>query len=407
VALLLVASVPSLATTGTTLPPPWPFTVDFGSYLLHVHPEVNYALHPDWLVVWERDRLGRGRMRGTFGSSATDELLVDVHWSLNPELHRDLRLRQDIVWQERRHLPLDRLDIWLGLEQRVWRRLAVVAQATPAERKDTIDLRVGGLWTSPDRTRYVQLIYVLEDLIHDEKDRRNGETETSPLGVSWLVRLEHGPWTFYSEGQWVRRYARRYPDVLRSPDLAAQERASNDLTVRLRWRPQPRAALEAAWFQAEDAELQEFRDGVDWPRLSNYSYDYAGWYRLWSLRGLYPVAERWRLRGELHRLDRRATATGWQAFVYHRDEVMPALFAEWTWSRRRTVELGYLGTFYHWRRTDEDRRREGEDRRGFADKVELALILGLRGEAAIKLSLSHEVSLERFGGGSVRLLTGF
>jgi len=35
------------------------------------------------------------------------------------------------------------------------------------------------------------------------------------------------------------------------------------------------------------------------------------------------------------------------------------------------------------------------------------MILGLKGDAAIKLSLSHEVSLERFGGGSVRLLTGF
>jgi hypothetical protein len=393
---LLLALVGAAAAGAT--PPPWPFTSDFSSYLLHVHPEVNYALHPEWSAAWERERLRSSSFRGIFGSSATDELLIDAHWALVAELAPGLRLRQDLVWLQRRHLPFDRLDLWLGLEQRLWRGFAVVVQTVPAERKEEIDLRLGGLWASDDRARYVQLLYVLEDLVHDQKDRRRGETTTAPRGVDWLARLEHGPWTLYSQGRWVRGFAREYPDAVRSPDLAAHRRAANEFTARVRWQGRPRTALEASWFQAEDAERKDFRNE---PAGGGYDYDYAGWYRLLSLRGLVPVSDRWRLRAELHRLHRRAAATGWRAFAYRREETMPALFAEWAWGARRTVELGYLGTFYRWRWAD------GDGRRGFADKVELALVLRLAGEAALKLSVSHEVSLERFGGGSLRLLTGF
>ena len=402
---VLGAAAPAAATAAT--PPAWPFTSDFSSYLLHVHPEVNYALHPDWLAAWERNRLGAGAFRGVFGSSATDELLIDAHWTLNPELGGGLRLRHDIAWVQRRHLPFDRLDLWLGLEQRVWRGWAVVVQTVPAERKEEIDLRIGGLWTSADRARYVQVLYRLDDLIYEEKNRRGGVVTTAPRGVDWLLRLERGAWTLASHGHWLRGFARRYPDPARSPQVAAQARTANEATARLRWSGGPRTAVEAAWFQAEDAEAMVWREGATTGDLVDYSYDYAGWYRLLSLRGLLPLDARWRLRGELHSLRRRAAATGWRGFDYHRDEIMPALYGEWSWSPRRTVELGYLGTFYRWRRREAAHAPLVEDRRGYADKVELALILGLQGEAALKLSLSHEVSLERFGGGSLRLLTRF
>lgn len=405
--LLWLLPLAAEAAAAAALPPPWPYTTDFDSYLLHVHPEVNYALPPQWLDVWERERLRAGCLRAVFGSSATDELLIDARWALNHELTCDLRLRQDIVWQERRHLPLDRLDIWLGLEQRVWRRLAVVVQTVLAERKEAIDLRLGWLWTSADRTRYAQLLYVLEDLIHDQKDGRGGVTETSPIGANWLARFERGPWALFTQGNWVRGFARRYPDSGRSPELVAHARMANELSVRLSWRPLADRGVEAAWFQAEDAERMEFREGPFASGMSAFSYHYAGWYRLISLRGMHPLADRWRLRAECHQLHRRAAATGWRAFTYDRDEIMPAVFAEWAWSRRRAVELGYLGTFYRWRHRDHDRRLIPDTRRGFADKVELALILGLAGQAALKLSVSHEVSLERFGGGSVRLLADF
>lgn len=405
--MFIVTLVVAAAAGAETIPPDWPFNSGFSSYLLHVHPEVNYRLSPDWLAVWERERIGDGFFRTAVGSSASDELLLDMHWTLNPELAPRLRLRQDIVWLERRHLPADRLDIWLGLEWRVWRRAALVAQAVLAARKETIDLRLGWLLAGADRAQYVQLLLVLEDWIHDYKDRHQGVTDTLPMGLDWLVRLEHGPWTFFSEGRWVRGFARRYPDPWRSPVLASHRRAANEFVARVRWEPRPRSGFEAAWFQAEQAEARTYRNNPAMGDMTLYDHDYAGWYRLVSLRAFMPVSEHWRLRGELHRLHRRAGAEGWRTFGYRRDETMPALFAEWSWSARRTVELGYMGTFCRWRHQDGARRILPENRRGYADKIELALVLGLTGDAALKLSLSHEVNQMRFGGGSVRLLTGF
>ncbi|HOX25998.1 MAG TPA: hypothetical protein PLL30_09455 [Candidatus Krumholzibacteria bacterium] len=376
--------------------PAWPYEDGFTEDLLHVHPEVNYALHPDWLAAWERDRLGTGAFRGAFGSTATDELLVDAQWALDPELAPGLRFRSDLLWQEQRHLPTERRDLWLGFEQRACRSIGVVVQVAPAEDKETIDLRLGGLWTAADRTSYVQVLYVLEDLVHDEKDERRGETLAAPRGVDWLLRLARGPWSLFSQGHWVRAFARTYPDPVRSPDLAAHDRAANDLAVRARWQPNARAQLELAWRQVEDAEARAYR-GAD----SVHDHDYGGWYRVASARGVMPLGGRWRLRAELHDLRRRATASGWRAFAYRRTEIMPAVRAEWHWGGRHWIEVGYLGTRYRWRYDGED------ERSGFADKVEMAVVCGLRGESVLEVSLSHEVSLDRFGGGSVRMVTRF
>ena len=372
--------------------PDWPYETDFDDRLLHVHPELNYAQHPDWLAAWERGRLAEGQFLGTFGSSATDELLVDARWSLNPELGAGgLRFRNDIVWQEQRHLPTERLDIWLGLEQRVHGPLGVVVQATVAEAKETIDLRAGGLWTSADRTRYVQLLYLAEDVVRDGKDDLAPDTERGSRGAQWLLRLEHGDWSFFSRGRWTSGFARDYPDAAASPELRRHEQTSNSFELRARWRPRPRAQLVLAWQQVEDAE-QTLRRGD----AAAYDFDYAGWYRVLSARGLLPLSPRWRLRGELHRLDRRAAATGWCAFVYHREETLPGLWAEWSFGGAHWLELGYLGTVYRWNYAGETQES------GFADKVELAAVLGFARGSGLKISLSHEVSLERFGGASVR-----
>jgi hypothetical protein len=383
--------------TAGSLPPDWPYDTDFGNALLHLHPELNYSQHPEWLDDWERSRFGDGRFRGAFGSSATDELLIDARWTFNPRLTTTgLRLRQDIVWQQRRHLPHDRLDLWLGFEQRVHGPWGVVAQATPAEDKETIDLRFGGLWASPDRTQYVQLLYLAEDFTADEKDPRQPATRDASRGVAWLVRLERGEWSLFSRGRWTGGYARRYPDAGASPTLRDESRRSDALVVRVRWRPAPRTHLELAWRQAEDAAARRYRGDA-----ARYDHAYAGWYRTMSARGLVPLSPRWRLRAELHGLARRATVSGWRAMVYHRDEVMPGLWAEWSVGTRHWIELGYLGTFHRWRDAG------AAERSGFTDKVELAAVFGLRDGAGVKLSLSHEVSLERFGGASVRVVAGF
>ena len=394
---ILLLILLAMTTAAMAVPPDWPYQTGFGDRLLHVHPELNYTQHPDWLDAWERGRLGAGEFLGNFGSTATDELLIDARWTLNPELtHGGLRFRNDIVWQEQRHLPTERLDIWLGLEQHVWRGFGVMAQVTVAEAKETIDLRVGGLWTSADRSRYVQLLYVAEDIVRDEKDDLEPQTERGAHGIDWLLRLVHGQWSFISEGHWSTGFDRKYPNHDASPELLRHEKVANNLDLRARWQPAPRAQLELSWRQAEDEEIRLYRGSATF-----YDHQYAGWYRVFGARGLLPVADRWRLRGELHRLDRRANADGWSTFVYHRDETLPGIWAEWGFGGTHWLELGYLATFYRW-------HEDGDvENTGYADKLELAVVLGFMNGAGLKVSLSHEVSLDQFGGASVRMFSPF
>jgi hypothetical protein len=58
--LLWLAAGPAAARQGddlAALPPPFPYATDFDDHLLHVHPLVNYAPHPEWEAAWERRRL--------------------------------------------------------------------------------------------------------------------------------------------------------------------------------------------------------------------------------------------------------------------------------------------------------------------------------------------------------------
>jgi hypothetical protein len=378
------------------VPPPYPFDIDFDDPLIHVHPEVNYALHPDWLAAWEEGRLGDGALIGTFGSSATDELLVDARWALNPDLGNGLRLRNDIVWQERRHLPHERQDVWLGLEQRLWRGAGVIVQTVPAEDKEWLDLRLGGVWASADRRRYLQLTYRHDELVFDQKNGRGGRTEQAPAGVDWLARWSVGEWSLFTRGHWLGEAHRTYADPDLSPVIARHQHAANEAVARLRWQPAPRAQLELAWQLVEDAQVRLYR-GQD----SAYDHRFSGRYRTLSARGLVPLDPRWRLRGEVHQVARRVAVSGWRELRHRRDDWLLATFAEWRWNAGSWVELGYIAAFHDY----DDTARGGDA--GYGDKVELGAVVGLKQGSAVKVSLSHQAATGGFGGASVRILTWF
>lgn len=375
--------------------PDWPYERDLRNRLLLLHPLVNYALHPDQRAAWERQRISGSAVLATIGSVHTEELLIDARWALNADLASGLRLRNDLAWQEARHLPFRRRDTWLGLEASVAAGFAGVFQVQPAYDKEDLDLRLGFLWT-PDagRERYAQVLFVREDPVYAEKNPLGGRVEQAADGVDWLLRQASGSWTLTSTGRWRREFRREFPDPAPSPALARQRGRDNALDVRVAWSPGPRALVEAELALHETAAAQVHRDGA-------YSHDYAGWLRHLALRGLLPLDERWRLRAELHHVSQRADATGWRAFGYRRDETMAALFGEWRWNGRHQVEAGYLEAWQEW-------RYEGEPASpGRADKVSVAVRFGLADDAALLMALSHEVDMRRFGGFNVQVYSAF
>lgn len=394
-ALALALMSAAAAAPAAAAEPDWPFERDLRNRLLLLHPLVNYAVHPDQRAAWERQRLAGSALLATIGSVHTEELLIDAQWALNAELAPGLRLRNDILWQQTRHLPFGRRDTWLGLEAAVTAQIAGVFQVQPAYDKEDLDLRLGFLWT-PDagRERYAQVLFVREDPVYAEKNPLGGRVQQAADGIDWLLRQESGRWTLTSTGRWRREFRREFPDPAQSPALARQSGRDNALDVRVAWAPAPRALAEAELALHETAAAQVHRDGV-------YTYGYAGWLRQLSVRGLLPLDRRWRLRVELHHVRQRADATGWRAFGYRRDETMAALFGEWRWNGRHQVEAGYLEAWQEW-------RYEGEPASpGRADKISVAVRFGLADQAALLLALSHEVDMRRFGGFNVQVYSAF
>lgn len=375
--------------------PAWPYERDLRNRLLLLHPLANYSLHPDQRAAWDRERVAGSAMLATIGSVHTEELLIDAQWALNADLAPGLRLRNDIVWFETRHLPFARRDFWLGLEGTATTGLAGVVQVQPAYDKEDLDLRLGILWSAgSDRSRYAQLLFVRESLVYEEKSDLDGTVAQPATGVDWLVRQALGRWTLTSQGRWRQGHVYSFPDSASSPALASESGRDDAMTVRLAYAPTPRAAVEAALSLNETAAAEIHRDGL-------YSHDYAGWLQHVSLCGLLPLDHRWRLRAEVHRASQRTDVTGWRAFHYRREEIMAAAYGEWRWADRHHLEAGYLNTWYDWHYAGEAAEN------GRADKLSLAVQFGFVGEAALRFSLSHEVNLQRFGGFNAQVFAPF
>jgi hypothetical protein len=373
--------------------PEAPEAISFYSPLLFLHPVVNYAIHPDWLDRWERGLLARPEILGNFGSVATDDLMVAVEWALNHELAKGVWFRNDITWLQTRHSNRDVTNIYLGFEVRIWRGFAGVIQCQPAYDKEELDIRLGGMWANASRDRYVQLLYVREDLVYDEKNDKGGRTQKTPHGIAWLARLAGDRWSVFSRGRYSSGFAREFPDPAASPELFYHTQKSNDVTLRLRYAPGSRAGLEASYDCYTFDEEKQFRNTA-------FDFVFGNEIRHGGVRILLPLNKRWRLRGEGHYVRQEAGAAKRSDYIYLRREGMPALFVE-LHGQRYWIEAGYMGTFYKWEKSGEN------DESGYADKVKLGWVYSFKDGAHLQLSVSHEPSLSQFGGGSIQFLTQF
>jgi len=124
------------------------------------------------------------------------------------------------------------------------------------------------------------------------------------------------------------------------------------------------------------------------------------------LRGLGVVAVGgpWGLRPEVHWLRQWASSAGRRDFTHRREDFFPALFVELRTPGKSTWELGYMAAHYGWDYASGAWRDESD---GFTDKIKLGWTYAFRPDARLQLSLSHELDLDRFGGGNVQYQMNF
>ena len=375
----------------------WPFPDEHRSRLLFVHPLVNYAINPVWQREWERHLVNSNGVQTTVGSVATEDLYTDLTLNITEPLGDRFRLLYRMVWRDGPHLDLARQEHWLGFEMGLFGQVAAHLQVHPAPDKNEFDLLTGLMLTDESRERYLRVSLRLDDFMYEQKNDEGGISQEESVAVQWELRHQTGRWELFSTGRYGSGSQREYPDSDLSPAVAGSYRREGASTVRLRFLlGEPDfLGIEASHYRFQAAE--QWRDGAE-------GFDYDNEFVHLRGLGVTGIGGPWGLRPEFHWLRQWASAEGRRDFTHNREDFFPALFVELHAPGKSTWELGYLASHHQW---DYAARDWTDDYHGYTDKIKLGWTYSFLPTARVQFSLSHELDLDRFGGGNVQYQMNF
>lgn len=375
----------------------WPFPDELRSRLVFVHPLVNYAVNPAWQRHWERSLASHNGVQTTVGSVSTDDLFTHLTVNITEPLGGRFRFLYRLVWLDGLHQDLTRQEHWPGFEMGLAGRMSVHLQVHPTADKEEFDLLAGLMITDTSRERYLKVSLRLDDFIYEKKNDLGGVSQEEPVSLQWEGRYQSGRWELFSAGRYGSGSRRSYPDSSLSPVVAATYRRDGAATFRLRrlLKEPDFLGLEASHYRFQASE-----QGRDDAQSFDYSNEYA------HLRGLgmIGIGGPWGLRPEIHWLRQWADAFGRREFTHRREDFFPALFLALHAPGKSTWELGYMGTHHQW---EYSVGSLPDDRQGYTDKIKLGWTYAFLPTARLQFSLSHELDLDRFGGGNVQFQTVF
>ena len=375
----------------------WPFPDELRSRLVFVHPLVNYAINPVWQRDWERHLVSANGVQMTVGSVATEDLYTDLTLNITEPLGGRFRFLYRMVWREGLHIDISRQEHWPGFEMGLFGRVAVQLQVHPTPDKEDFDLMTGLLLTDESRERYLRVSLRLDDFMYEPKNDLGGTSQEEPVAIQWELRYQVGRWELFSTGRYGSGSRRAYPDSALSPALAGSFRRDGAGTIRLRHllNEADFLGVEASHYSFEADEQR--RDGVDGFEYGNEFVHLRG-------LGVLGIGGSWGLRPEINWLRQWASSTGRREFDHRREDFFPALFVELHAPGKSTWELGYMATHHQWEYT-----AGGwvDNRDAYTDKIKFGWTYAFLPTARVQFSVSHELDLDRFGGGNVQFQMNF
>lgn len=373
----------------------WPYDNGDEDPLFHLHRLVNYRPDPAWERAQERARFARSTVVLSSGSVGTDDLLTAMTLHVTEPVGAGFRFLADLEWLDDPSRENPGPDPYLGLERSVVGAWSLQFTVHPPSAKEELDLFVGSLWTRDERHEYIQLGLRFLDLLYGNKNGAQGTAVQDAVGFAWALRLKYDRIELAGEGEYRTPLERTFGDSASSPEVAREFEQRGASSSRLRYLWSERSLVEFELLHREFHREVDDRDPAGSTRIEEEVL-------VPSLRSLVALGERWTGRFELHRLRRGKTADRGAHEQYDRSEWMPAAFATWRASDRQSWELGYMLTSYEWSETVTP-APAASTREGTTDKLSLAWIYAPSPAMSLKLLLSHEPDLAKFGGGNVQL----
>lgn len=372
----------------------WEFEDPYDDEMLYLHALVNYTYDLQWQFDWERRQFVSNAFRIKTGSVTSTELLTDIDLNINQALNDKWRFQGSFRRDGLRQRPAREDRLLVGFERSLFERSAVYLTVNPEFNKEFIDVAAGYTYYDDDRQQYVRVGALFEDLDYETKNDLGGKTEQDPIALQWALRLHLvNDWFVYSEGEVGSGFERLFPDPTASPDVSRHDRQANTAQLRVS-RASDSGTAWSAWVEWYDfTEVMQFRQpGLD--------YDYENVQVDFAVEHLRVLGDRHRLRLLVHYLDQKAESRGFNEHDYNRSDVLGGAFYEYLWPNSGATFAYAFGqpdiVFEAPDPTDSYRRDD------YRDKLIVGWRYNFSEDAQIHVSVSHEVSVNGFGGGAVR-----
>jgi hypothetical protein len=359
--------------------------------MLYLHSFVNYAFDLEWQYQWEQRQFVRNSLRINTGSVASDELLTDIDINISQPLNEKWRFagrftRDGFRWQQLRKEATSQRAIAAGpgaLDSRLIRRLP---DDKPGVQQGIHRYR-GWVYLLHGQPRAVRAHWRAVrglPVEYQNRFRRPAGQRPGLRGVgNWL----------YSDGKVGTGFERTFADATLSPEISRHNRRENTAQLRLTQAAQT-GRTWSAWIRWYDFnELQEFRP-------PGYDYDYSDTVINAAVEHTRLIGERHRLRLLAQFVDQQAESIGFNAHNYDRQDLLAGVFYEYLWPMSG-LTLAYMAgqpDIVYAAPVPGDSYELGN----YRDKVMVGWRYTFSADAQIRLSISHEVAAQGFGGGAIQ-----
>lgn len=372
----------------------WEFEQPYRDQMLYLHALVNYSHDLQWQFDWQRRQLADNSLRVNTGSVTSDNLLTDIDLNLNEALNDKWRFQGSFRRDGLRQRPSRKEQLLLGFERSVFKSSAVYVTVNPEFDKEFIDVAAGYTLYRDERQQYVRVGVLLEDMNYATKNDLGGKSEQDTVALQWAVRLGlPNDWFLYSEGEVGDGFERVFPDAIASPEVSRHEQRVNKAQLRMS-RSGEEGTVWSAW-----VDWQTFDDARQF-RQPGFDYDYNNTQLDFAIEHARVFHDRHRLRLLLHYVELKAESRGFNEHDYDRKDVLGGAFYEFLWPNSgATFAYAFGQPDIAYRAPDPTDNYKLDD---YRDKIVVGWRYKFSDNAQIDLSVSHEVSVQGFGGGAVR-----
>ncbi len=370
----------------------WQYTDNYFAKRFYLHSLVNYDFALHWYDVMERNQYTSNQFMLNVGSVSLNKLDTLVRFSLNKELNRKIWFRAFYHKIQKHDLLSDENEVMMSFDLRLNKSLYIFLTGNADYDKSKVNAQLGIMYSHPTKAeKYLRLAIELSEFVYDFKNELEGNTIDKPYRLLWLARFGNEKHWFYSEGNLMRAFLRRYPesDVY---TLRSQKFRNSFADLKYYRQFGDLLLLQAAF---------GWRDYLDKQKHSDFSFQYKRRLFKLELRVEYEL-ESYLLRPEIRYLRHYSAAEGLRDYTFQRREVITAVFAGRKFHKQRW-EVGYLTTYL-------TAKMKGDTLKE-SNKNEQKMLLGwscyFSDIAILRFSVSHVFEIHGFGGGNMQFILKF